>query len=70
VVHVVTTGLYRFISLLLTDYVELLSLSVSVCRRCSLLFVSLWGRSRIWRQNGANFADLFIYWKLLFYLSQ
>ena len=44
--------------------------SVCVCHRWLLLFVSLWGRSRIWRQNGANFADLFVYWKLLFSISQ
>ena len=29
-VHIVTTGIYRFISLLLKDYVKLLSLSASV----------------------------------------
>jgi hypothetical protein len=38
VVHIVTAELYRFISLLLTDDVELLSLSVSVCLSPLLLF--------------------------------
>ena len=72
-VHIVTTGFYRFISLLLTDYIKLLSLSLSLSVFFAVACFCLCHYEQDFAfgdRTALNFADLFIHWKLLFSLAQ